>query len=49
MAKIIIVDFTPADKDRLASEKYDVDLQSTGWKAGPEATLDLAGRSEERR
>ena len=46
MAKIILVDFTPADKDRLVSEKYDVDLQSTGWKAGPEATLDLAGPSE---
>jgi len=46
MAKIMLVDFTQADKDRLVAEKYDVDLQQTGWKTGLDLPLDLAGGSE---
>ncbi len=46
MAKILLVDFTQADKDRLVSEKYDVDLRQTGWMTGLDNPLDLPGDSE---
>jgi hypothetical protein len=42
MAKILLLDFSPADRDRLVSEKYDVDLRTTGQ----EPPLDLAADSE---
>jgi hypothetical protein len=41
MSKVLLVDFTQADKDRLVSEKYDVDLRQTGWLTGLDAPLDL--------
>ncbi len=46
MAKVLLVDFTQADKDRLVSEKYDVDLQQTAWKTGLDLPLDLGGDHE---
>jgi hypothetical protein len=46
MAKILLVDFSPADRDRLASEKYDVDARSTGWATGLDEPLDLSGGHE---
>jgi hypothetical protein len=46
MAKIMLLDFTQADKDRLASEKYDVDLQQTAWKTGLDLPLDIPYTSE---
>src|SRR5512135_23820 len=46
MAKIVLVDFSPADRDRLVSEKYDVELQQTAWTSGTDEPLDLAGAGE---
>ena len=46
MAKILLVDFTPADKDRLVSEKYDVETRATGWTTGLDEPLDLPGSSD---
>ncbi len=46
MAKILLLDFTPADRDRLVSEKYDVDVRATGWTTGRDEPLDLPGDSE---
>jgi hypothetical protein len=46
MAKIMLLDFTQADKDRLASEKYDVDLQQTAWKTGLDLPLEIPDASE---
>jgi hypothetical protein len=46
MAKILLLDFSPADRDRLAAEKYDVDLKATGWTTGRDEPLELPGGSE---
>jgi len=46
MAKILLLDFTPADRDHLVSEKYDVDVRATGWTTGQDGSLDLPGESE---
>ncbi len=46
MAKITLIDFSPADRDRLAAEKYDVELKSTGWVTGRDEPLDLPGDAE---
>ncbi len=46
MAKILLLDFTPADRDHLVSEKYDVDARTTGWTTGRDEPLDLPGDSE---
>jgi hypothetical protein len=46
MAKILLVDFSPADRDRLAADKYDVDARSTGWFTGLDEPLDLGGGHE---
>jgi hypothetical protein len=46
MAKILLVDFSPADRDRLVAGKYDVDVRSTGWATGGDEPLDLAGGPE---
>jgi hypothetical protein len=46
MAKILLIDFTAADKDRLISEKYDVDLRTTAWTTGRDEPLELPGDSE---
>jgi hypothetical protein len=46
MAKIMLLDFTQADKDRLVAEKYDVELQQTAWKTGLDLPLDIPYTSE---
>ncbi len=46
MSKVLLVDFTQADKDRLVSEKYDVDLRQTGWLTGLDTPLDLPFESD---
>ena len=46
MAKILLLDFTQADKDRLVSEKYDVELRQTSWMTGLDNPLDLPYDSE---
>jgi hypothetical protein len=46
MAKIMLLDFTQADKDRLVAEKYDVELQQTAWKTGLDLPLDVPYTSE---
>ncbi len=46
MARIMLVDFTQADKDRLVSEKYDVDLRQTGWLTGVDGPQDLPADAE---
>ncbi len=46
MAKILLLDFTQTDKDRLVSEKYDVELRQTGWMTGLDNPLDLPYDSE---
>jgi hypothetical protein len=46
MAKVILLDFDDTDRNRLASEKYDVELKSTGWRSGKEEPLDIPAESE---
>jgi hypothetical protein len=46
MAKILLLDFTDAEKDQLVSQKYDVETRSTGWTTGEDEPLDLPGDSE---
>ncbi len=46
MSKILLVDFTDADRDRLAARNYDVESRTTGWASGSEEALDLAGAGE---
>ena len=46
MAKVLLVDFTQADKDRLVAGKYSVDLQQTGWKTGLDLPLEFAADTE---
>jgi hypothetical protein len=43
MGKILLVDFSPADRDRLVAGKYDVDMRSTSWVTGRDEALDLSG------
>lgn len=46
MARILLLDFTEADRDLLVSRKYDVATRSTGWATGLEAPLDLPDDAE---
>jgi len=46
MAKILLIDFTPADRDRLVAEKYDVEARMTGWATGRDEPLDLPAASD---
>jgi hypothetical protein len=46
MSRIMLVDFTEADQDRLRALKYDVEARSTGWMTGREEPLDLPGAGE---
>ncbi len=46
MAKILLIDFEPADRDRLAAESYDVELRSTGWRTGSDEPLTIPEDSE---
>jgi hypothetical protein len=46
MAKILLVDFSDADRDHLASQKYDVDALATGWTTGKEELFVLPSDGE---
>ena len=46
MAKILLVDFSDADRDRLASLKYDVDAVATGWTTGKDELFVLPSDGE---
>jgi hypothetical protein len=46
MAKVLLLDFDDADRDRLVSEKYDVESRSTGWRSGKEDPLQIPPESE---
>jgi hypothetical protein len=46
MAKILLLDFSEADRDQLVTQKYDVEMRSTGWMTGVDQPLDLPGDSE---
>ena len=46
MAKILLLDFNELEKDRLVSQKYDVEARSTGWTTGKDEPLDLPQESE---
>jgi hypothetical protein len=46
MAKVLFLDFDDTERNRLASEKYDVELKSTGWRSGKEAPLEIPAESE---
>lgn len=46
MSKIMLLDFTDADRERLLALKYDVEARSTGWTTGRDEPLELPGRSE---
>ncbi len=46
MAKILLLDFDASDRDRLVSEKYDVELKSTGSLSDGEAPLEIPAESE---
>jgi hypothetical protein len=46
MAKILLLDFDDTDRDHLVSEKYDVELRSTGWRSGKEEPLEIPAESE---
>jgi hypothetical protein len=46
MARVLLLDFDDTDKSRLAAEKYDVELRSTGWRSGTESALEIPADSE---
>ena len=46
MAKVLLLDFEETDKERLASQKYDVELKATGWRSGHEDPLEIPAESE---
>jgi hypothetical protein len=46
MARVLLLDFDDTAKSRLAAEKYDVELRSTGWRSGTESPLEIPVDSE---
>ena len=46
MAKILLLDFTEAERDHLVSQKYDVETRTTGWTTGGDESLNLPDDSE---
>lgn len=46
MAKILLLDFDDTARDYLSSEKFDVDLKTTGWKSGNADVVEIPGESE---
>ncbi len=46
MGKVLLLDFEDSDRGRLASDKYDVESRSTGWRSGKEEGLDLPAESD---
>ena len=41
MAKILLLDFSEAERDHLVAKKYDIEARSTGWTTGKDEPLDL--------
>jgi len=46
MAKILLLDFSEAEREQLVSRKYDVETRSTGWTTGKDEPLDLPDDTE---
>jgi hypothetical protein len=46
MARILLLDFDDTARDRLADERYDVEVRSTGWRSGTEAPLEIPADTE---
>jgi len=46
MAKILLLDFSEAERDHLVAKKYDIEARSTGWTTGKDETFDLAQENE---
>jgi len=46
MAKILLIDFDEAERDHLASEKYDVELALTGWRSDGRKALEIPAETE---
>ena len=46
MAKILLLDFTELERNHLVSQKYDVEVRSTGWTTGKDEPLDIPKESE---
>jgi len=46
MAKILLIDFSDADRDHLVARNYDVESRATGWATGAEGPLELGGDDE---
>ena len=46
MAKILLLDFSEAERDQLVAKKYDIETRSTGWTTGKDEPFDLSQESE---
>ncbi len=46
MAKILLLDFSEAERDQLVAKKYDVEARSTGWTTGKDEPFDLTKECE---
>jgi hypothetical protein len=46
MAKILLLDFSEAERDHLVAQKYDVEARSTGWTTGKDEPFDLPQENE---
>ena len=46
MAKILLIDFTEAEREHFAARKYDLDALATGWTTGRDQPLDLPSESD---
>ena len=46
MAKILLIDFDEAEREHLASQKYDVELAVTGWRSGSREALRIPAEAE---
>jgi len=46
MAKILLLDFSEAERDHLIAQKYDVEARFTGWTTGKDEPFDLPQENE---
>ncbi len=46
MAKILLLDFSDAERDHLVAKKYDIEARATGWTTGNDESFDLSQESE---
>ncbi len=46
MAKILLLDFSEAERDHLVAKKYDIEARSTGWTTGKDEPFDLSKECE---